>query len=83
MTERAVEVCAYSGYLRDESPRAFILDGKRIEVRMIMDQWIEEDAETRARRRCFRVKGDDSRTHFICCLEVEGRWLHRVEAEHG
>ena len=83
MTERNVEVSAYSGYRRDESPRAIILDGKRIAVLMITEQWIEEDAGTRGRKRCFRVKGDDSRTHVICCLEVEGRWLHREEAKHG
>jgi len=80
MAERAIEVSTYSGYRGDECPRAFILDEKRVEVRMVVAQWIEEDAATRVRRRCFRVKGDDLRTHTLRYLEDAGLWLHEEKA---
>jgi len=83
MAEKPVEVSAYSGYRGEESPRAFILDGKRIEVRMVLEQRIEEDAATKVRTRCFRVKGDDFRTHILRYLEVDGVWKHEGEAENG
>lgn len=76
VTEERVETIAYSGYRGEESPRAFILDGKRIEVLQVMEQWIEEDAATKKIRRCFRVKGDDFATHLLSHLEVDGVWLH-------
>ena len=83
MAEKPVEVSAYSGYRGDESPRAFILNGKRIEVRMVLEQWIEEDVATKVRKRCFLVKGDDFRNHILRYLEVDGVWKHEGEAENG
>ena len=83
MAEKPVEVSAYSGYRGEESPRAFILGGKRIEVRMVLEQWIEEDAATKVRTRCFRVKGDDFRAHLLHCLESDGVWLHEGGADNG
>ena len=83
MAERPIEVCAFSGYRGEESPRAFVLNGRRIEVRKVLAQWIEEDAATKERRRCFRVKGDDFRTHNLRCLEVDGVWLHEEDADNG
>jgi hypothetical protein len=83
MTEKPIEVSACSGYRGEESPRAFILNGKRIEVRKVLEQWVEEDAATRVRRRCFRVKGDDFRTHILHCMESDGVWLHEGGADNG
>jgi|WetSurMetagenome_2_1015567.scaffolds.fasta_scaffold32909_2 hypothetical protein len=83
MAEKPVEVITYSGYRGEESPRAFILDGRRIEVRKVLAQWIEEDAVTKVRRRCFCVKGNDFRTHILHCLEVDGVWLHAGGADNG
>ena len=83
MAEKPVEVSAWAGYLGEESPRAFMLNGKRIGVRKVLAQLTCEDAVTKVRRRCFRVKGDDFRTHLLCCLEVDGVWLHGGERENG
>jgi hypothetical protein len=83
MTEKPIEVSAYSGYRGEESPWTFILNGKRIEVRKVLEQWAEEDAATRVRRRCFRVKGDDFRTHILHRLESDGVWLHEGGADNG
>jgi hypothetical protein len=83
MTEKPIEVSAWSGYRGEECPRSFILDGRRIEVLKVLEQWVEEDAATRVRRRCFRVKGDDLKTHTLRCLEVDGVWLHEGGADNG
>ena len=83
MAEKPVEVSAYSGYRGEESPRAFILGNKRIEVRMVLEQWIEEDAATKVRTRCFRVKGDDFRNHLLRYDEATGDWLYSGETTNG
>ncbi len=72
-----VEVQAYAGYKGEESPRAFRLAGNRVEVMKIMTQWIEEQAGSRGRLRCFRVKGSDWREHVLCCDEEKMEWYHR------
>ena len=43
--------------------------------------WIEKDAATKVRMRCFRVK--DFRNHILRYLEVDGVWMHEGEAENG
>jgi hypothetical protein len=74
MPEQPIEVIAYAGERGEESPRAYLLGGKRIEVRKILALWIEEDATTRRRRRCFRVKGSDFRTRTLTYDEETGEW---------
>jgi hypothetical protein len=72
--EGNVEVVAYGGYRGEETPRAFYVEGERVEVVRILDQWTEEDEERRERRRCFVVKGSDVRTHTLCFYEEEQEW---------
>ena len=79
MPDQPIEVIAYAGQRGEESPRAFLLEGKRIEVRKLFAQWIEEDATSRRRMRCFRVKGSDFRTRILCCDETTGLWRFRQE----
>ena len=76
MAEEKIEVLAYAGYRGEESPRAFILHGKRIEVRKVLDRWTTEDATTGERKRCFKVKGGDFRTHTLCCHEARMEWFY-------
>jgi hypothetical protein len=83
MAEIPVDVSAWSGYRGEESPRAFILNGKRLEVLKVMEQWVAQDAATKVRRRCFRLQGDDFGTHIIHCLESDGVWLHEGGADNG
>ena len=47
MPEEPIEVIAYAGERGEESPRAYLLGGKRIEVRKLLAQWLEEDATSR------------------------------------
>jgi hypothetical protein len=74
VTVEPVEVVVYEGYRADESPRAFVRGGVRIEVMKLLDLWTEENSFTKRRRRCFRVKGSDWRTYTLCHDEAEDAW---------
>jgi hypothetical protein len=75
MTYEPVQVAAYSGYRGEQSPQSFMVAGKRVEVRKILECWICEDEATGERSRCFRVKGDDMRVRILRYQEREGVWL--------
>jgi len=83
MPEEPIVIIAYAGYRGEESPRAFILGGKRIEVRKIIARWVEEDAVSKKRFRCFRVKGDDLGNHLLRYDEATGDWLYSGETTDG
>ena len=76
MAEEPIEVTAYAGYRGEETPRALILHGKRIDVIRVLEQWIEEDGAPRKRRSCFRVKGSDFGIHTLCYDEGGMGWLY-------
>ncbi|HLO25239.1 MAG TPA: hypothetical protein VK187_03940 [Geobacteraceae bacterium] len=76
MPEERIEVTAYAGYRGDETPRCMVLDGKRIDVVRVLERWVEEDGATGKRRRCFRVKGNDFRTHTLCHDEEGMEWCY-------
>jgi peptide-methionine (R)-S-oxide reductase len=78
MSCEKIEVIAYAGYREEESPRAFFLEGKRIEVIKIVGQWIEESSGSRQRLRCYRVRGNDWKSHVICYDEVKKEWIRRI-----
>jgi hypothetical protein len=80
MDDTKIEVSAYAGLRGEESPRAFVRAGERIEVRKVIAQWTEEDVASRKRMRCFRIKGSDFRTHILCCDEETGEWRIREGA---
>jgi hypothetical protein len=75
MPEERIEVTAYAGYRDAETPRVMVLDGQRIEVIRILEQWIEEDGATRTRRRCFKVKGSDFKTRTLYYDEGDRAWF--------
>jgi hypothetical protein len=77
MTYEKIEVQAYAGYMGEESPRAFFLHGKRIEVMKIIGQWIEEKEDSRQRLRCFRIRGVDWRIRVLCYDEKKMEWMLR------
>ncbi len=76
MREERIEVTAYAGYRGEESPRVLLLDGARVVVRKVLEQWTEEAAATGERRRCFKVKGSDFRTHVVCYDEGRMAWFY-------
>jgi hypothetical protein len=83
MTYEPIVIIAYAGYRGEESPRAFILGGKCIEVRKILAQWVEEDVVSKRRFRCFRVEGDDLGNHLLRYAEATGDWLYWGENTDG
>lgn len=76
MPNERIEVIAYSSYRGEESPRAFILHGEKIEVIEILGMWIEEGFENRVRKRFFEVKGSDGYTHKIYRDEKAMEWFY-------
>lgn len=76
MDEEKIEVIAYAGYRGEESPRAFFVGDKRIEVVRVIEQWIEEDVGCKGRRRCFKIRGNDWKTHVLCYIEKDMVWLY-------
>jgi hypothetical protein len=76
MGEERIEVSAYAGYRGEESPRVLLRGGARIEVIKVLDRWTEEAASGHERRRCFKVKGSDFRTHVICYDEERLAWFY-------
>ncbi|MGD0917877.1 MAG: hypothetical protein ABSB22_15605 [Thermodesulfobacteriota bacterium] len=45
----------------------------------ILNMWIEEGIEDRVRKRFFKVKGSDGKTHKIYCDEKQMEWFCMVE----
>lgn len=79
MSYQRIKVIAYSGYRAEETPRTIILHDKKIEVFEILNRWIEEGFEDRARKRFFKVKGSDGNTHKIYYDEEAKEWFYVVE----
>ncbi|HTF99719.1 MAG TPA: hypothetical protein VK654_03925 [Nitrospirota bacterium] len=65
MQSEQIDVISYSGRKGDERPATFILHGLRIDVAAIIENWIEENYQDRARKRYFRVRGSDGALHLI------------------
>ena len=74
MERRKVEVTAYAGYRSGEKPRSFVLEGQKISVEEIISQWVEEAAEDKQQKRCFRFKGNDRANYLLSYIEQTGEW---------
>jgi hypothetical protein len=77
MSEEKVRVMAYSGNRGEETPRALVLGGKRIEVVEIQESWIEQEIGDRTTRRFFKVKGSDGCIHKIFYDEKAAEWYYK------
>lgn len=70
-----VEVEAYAGYKADERPTAFILDGRRHEVKEILDRWYEGGADPRGQQiDYYKVRTPESREFILRYLHVFDAW---------
>ncbi len=76
-----IEVIAYAGRKGDERPEAFFLDGERITVVAVEERWIEEDFSDRIRKRYFRIRGSDGKTHKLSFNEQRHEWNY--ESRHS
>lgn len=54
-----IRVDCYSGYRGEETPRRFWLDERRVEIREVVDRWLDPE------HRYFKVKGDDGATYIL------------------
>jgi hypothetical protein len=77
MSEEKVHVMAYSGNRGEETPRALVLGGKRIEVVEIQESWIEEGIGDRTTKRFFKVKESDGGIHKIFYDEKTAEWYDK------
>jgi hypothetical protein len=68
MSQPSIVVEAYAGYKGEETPHALTLDGRRIEVREVLDRWYTDTHS------CFRIKGSDGQ-HYVLRYDLdEGLW---------
>ena len=63
-----LRVECYAGFRGEQEPRAFVLGGRRLVVRELVDRWIEPG------RRWFKVKADDGDTYILRHDEFGGAW---------
>ena len=68
MSGRSVDVVCYSGSRGDEEPRAFVLDGERIDVVGINKRWMEPGV------RCFEVRAPDGNRYTLRHEEEVDAW---------
>lgn len=74
-----ITVHAYSGFKKDEKPRAFELEGKRLTVLSVKKTWQEESAHGRHRKTYFRVHAHNGRTYDISLDSGTGEWTLEPE----
>ena len=75
MSYENIKVKAYSGYRREEKPRAFFINNEKITVAEILDMWIEESFPDKTRKRFFIVKGNDKQKYKIYNDEKTLEWF--------
>ena len=75
-SEEWIKVIAYSGYRGEEIPRIILLHSERIEVIEILSRWSEERSTDRARKRFYRVRGNDGFVHKIYYDEKAMEWFY-------
>jgi len=64
-----IEVVAYSGYKANERPLSFVLDGRKRDVKEVVDQWIGPDLDY------FRVIADDGLLYLLKWNRSLDRWF--------
>lgn len=70
-----IQVECYSGYKANERPLAFIHQGRRLEVKEIVDRWYEGDlASTRPEINYFKVKTTEGQVFLLRYLSLFDTW---------
>lgn len=66
--DQTIEVQCYSGYKANERPISFILDGNKLMVDEIIDQWNTPEY------RYFKIVADDGNRYLLKC-NFAGEWM--------
>jgi len=66
---KMIEVSAYSGYKANERPLCFVLEGRRVDVKEVLDRWYGEDHDF------FKVLGLDGRVYQLKWHRVMDFWF--------
>lgn len=64
----AVQVECYAGYRGEQEPRRLRFAGRDIEVRAILDRWLDPA------HRYFKIRGDDDATYILRHDTATGHW---------
>jgi hypothetical protein len=73
-----IVVDCYAGYQGEETPRAFVLGDRRVEVEQVIDRWLAPD------HRYFKAAGTDGHTYIIRRDPCANRWeLAMFQASHA
>jgi hypothetical protein len=63
-----ITVECYAGYQGEETPRAFALGDRRVQVQEVIDRWLAPD------HRYFKVRGADDHIYIIRHDRLDDRW---------
>jgi len=75
MTDEQIEVECYSGYKANERPVAFTYQGRRREVKEIIDRWYEGGLEPgRPAIDYFKIKTTDDQVFILRYLSLFDVW---------
>ena len=75
MTDEQIEVECYSGYKANERPVAFTYQGRRREVKEIIDRWYEGGLEPgRPAIDYFKIKTTDDQIFILRYLSLFDTW---------
>jgi hypothetical protein len=64
----AIDVECYAGYRGEQTPRAFVIAGRRLVVAAVLDQWLAPD------HRYFKVRADDGDAYILRHDVRSGTW---------
>ena len=78
-----VQVEAYAGYRANESPRAFVLEGRRVEVDQVVDRWYEGGLSPRDQKLdYYKVRTGDGREFILRYNAQFDSWAVLVKSEN-
>lgn len=72
-----IQVECYAGYRGEETPRAFFLGDRRIDVVEVRDCWLAPD------HRYFKIEGDDGGLYILRQDVASGKWELTLFKEQG
>ena len=64
----SIAVECYAGHRGEQTPRALVLAGERIEVAEVLDQWLAPD------HRYFKLRGTDDHVYLVRHEVSNGAW---------